>query len=128
MNEILQKLNALKADELEAVITRANIMLEKKRKDEAQQALLEKLRIRQEQLDQAQKRQQEIAELERKLKELKSQTPAVPEEVRGDSFVMREPAPAAQTRPANKICPRCNQSNTHDSMFCAGCGKQLTAK
>lgn len=128
MNEILQKLNALKADELEAVITRASIMLEKKQKEEAQQALLEKERIRQEQLAQAQKRQQEIADLERKLKELKSQTPATPEAVRGDSFVMREPAPAAQPMPSSKICPRCHQSNTPDSMFCAGCGKQLTAK
>lgn len=128
MNEILQKLNALKADELEAVITRANIMLEKKRKEEAQQALLEKVRIRQQQLAQAQKRQQEIADLERKLKELKSQTPATPEAVRGDNFVMQEPAPAAQPKPSSKICPRCHQSNTPDSMFCAGCGKQLTAK
>lgn len=128
MNEILQKLNALRADELEAVITRANIMLEKKRKEEAQQALLEKERIRQQQLAQAQKRQQEIAELERKLKELKNQTPAMPEDVRGDSFVMREPAPAAQPKPSNKNCPHCHQSNTLDSMFCASCGKQLAAK
>lgn len=128
MNEILQMLNALRADELEAVIARANIMLEKKKKEEARQALLEKERIRQQQLAQTQKRQQEIAELERKLKELKGQMPAMPEEVRGDSFVMREPASAAQARPSNKVCPHCHQSNTPDSMFCISCGKQLTVK
>lgn len=114
MNEILQSLNALKADELEAVITRANIILEKKRKEEARQALLEKERLR----------RQTIAELERKLKELKSENTPLPEDAHGSSHVPS----AAQSRPSSLVCPRCHQSNTPDSMFCAGCGKQLAAK
>lgn len=47
MNEILKMLNELKADELDGLIVRANILLEKKRKEEAEQALLEKERLRQ---------------------------------------------------------------------------------
>ena len=81
MNEILKMLNELKADDLDKVITRANILLEKKRKEEAEQALLEKERLRQEKIEQERKRQREIAELLRKLQELQSQKPDIPEPV-----------------------------------------------
>ena len=47
MNEILKMLNELKADELDSLIVCAKILLEKKRKEEAEQALLEKERLRQ---------------------------------------------------------------------------------
>lgn len=114
MNEILIMLNALSADELDSVIMRATIMLEKKKKEEAEQALLEKERQRQEKIAQEKKRQEEIAELQRKLKELQSQSAAAQAEVnqvRGDGFVMRDTAasqnqvssaaaPAAQAAPA----------------------------
>ena len=63
MDEILKILNALTADELDSVILRAGIMLEKKRKDEAEQARLEQERLRQEKIEQEKQRQQEIAEL-----------------------------------------------------------------
>ncbi|MBQ8655359.1 MAG: hypothetical protein IJ507_10545 [Clostridia bacterium] len=99
MTEILKMLNALTADELDSVIMRASIMLEKKRKEEAEQALLEKERLRQEQLAQERKRQEEIAELQRRLRELQSQPAVVPEEVKGDNFVMYE-------QPAKKPAPQ----------------------
>ena len=96
MNEILRVLNALTADDLEDLIMRANIILEKKRKEEAEQALREKERLRQERLEQERRRQQEIAELQRKLQELQSQAPLTPEEpVQGDNFVMYDSAAAA---------------------------------
>ena len=96
MNEILKMLNELKADELDSLIVRAKILLEKKRKEEAEQALLEKERLRQEKIEQEKRRQQEIAELQRKLQELQSQKPDIPEPVNGDNFVMREPAAPVQ--------------------------------
>lgn len=96
MNEILRVLNALTADDLEDLIMRANIILEKKRKEEAEQALREKERLRQERLEQERRRQQEIAELQRKLQELQSQAPLTPEEpVQGENFVMYDSAAAA---------------------------------
>ena len=67
MNEILKMLNELSADDLDSLITRANIMLDKKRKEEAEQARLEQERQRQEKLEQEKQRQQEIAELQRRL-------------------------------------------------------------
>lgn len=111
MNEILKMLNGLRADELDSVIMRAIIMLEKKRKEEAEQALLEKERLRQEKIAQEKRRQEEIAELQRKLRELQNQSVNIPdEEVQGDNFVMRDPAsakkeaphPAENARPAPK--------------------------
>lgn len=143
MNEILKMLNGLSADDLESVIVRANIILDKKRKEEAEQALLEKERLRQERLAQEKKRQEEIAELERKLNELKRQSMSQPEEpgVQGDNFVMYEqskpapkPAPtqtvtrAQSAPPPKKIpCPYCHELNVADSLFCSNCGRKMTA-
>ena len=141
MNEILKMLNELKADELDSLIVRANILLEKKRKEEAEQALLEKERLRQEKIEQEKRRQREIAELQRKLQELQSQKLDIPEPVNGDNFVMREPAapvqpkpaPAApqpqpvQPRPAQTFCPHCGQPNAAGSTFCSNCGQKMTA-
>ena len=141
MHEILKMLNELKADELDGLIVRAKILLEKKRKEEAEQALLEKERLRQEKIEQEKRRQQEIAELQRKLQELQSQKPDIPEPVNGDNFVMCEPAapvqpkpaPAApqpqpvQPRPAQTLCPHCGQPNAAGSMFCSSCGQRMTA-
>lgn len=136
MNEILRMLNELNADELDGLILRANLLLEKKRKEEAEQALLEKERLRQEKIKQEQKRQQEIAELQRKLQELQRQRPDTPEPVNGDGFVMHEAAVASQARtnpvtatpasqPVQLYCPHCGQANAADSKFCANCGQQI---
>ncbi len=140
MDEILKMLNALSADELDRVIMRATIMLEKKRKEEAERARLEEERQRQERIEQERRRQEEIAALQRKLKELQSQRVSVPEdpdEVRGDNFVMRESGsgkdsasrPAAQpasAQSANMIsCPYCHQMNAADSQFCSNCGQRI---
>lgn len=142
MNEILKMLNELSADDLESVIVRANIILDKKRKEEAEQALLEKERLRQERLAQEKKRQQEIAELERKLNELKRQSMSQPEEpgVQGNGFVMYEqPKPAPKAAPVQPVtraqpaptpekitCPYCHKLNVADSLFCSNCGKKMT--
>lgn len=141
MNEILKMLNELKADELDKVIMRANILLEKKRKEEAEQELLEKERLRQEMILREKKRQQEIAELQRKLQELQSQKTEIPEAVKGDGFVMREPAAPAQpkaapvppvstptsvqSKPAQMYCPHCGRPNPAGSQFCSNCGQRM---
>ena len=141
MNEILRMLNELKADELDKVIMRANILLETKRKEEAEQALLEKERLRQEKIEQERNRQREIAELQRKLQELQSQKPDIPEPVEGNGFVMREPAapvqPKAATvppvstptpvqpKPAQMYCPHCGGPNPAGSQFCSNCGQRM---
>jgi len=104
MNEILKLLNALSADELDNVITCAGIILEKKRKEEAAQAL-----------EQEKKRQQEIEALERKLQELKG-TPV--------------PAPKAapvSARASQVVCPHCKEMNAADSIFCSACGQRIAA-
>lgn len=151
MNEVLKMLNALTADELDSVIMRANIMLEKKRKEEAEEALREKERQRQERIAQEKKRQQEIAELQRKLQELQNQKIDVPDEpVRGSDFVMYEvdrpavnayaPSVAAKTaspqtapvpkqsQPSRISCPHCHTLNDSGSAFCANCGQRMDSK
>lgn len=137
MNEILKMLNSLTADELDAVLVRGALLLEKKREDEARAALLEQMRKREEQLAQEKRRQEEIAQLQRRLQELQSQTPPAPEPVKGDGFVMREvtppqPAPKPPERPAappakaKKTCPWCLTENDGDTVFCLQCGKRVT--
>ena len=124
MDEILKMLNALTADELDSVILRAGIMLEKKRKDEAEQARLEQERLRQEKIEQEKRRQQEIAELQRKLQELQGQRVDIPD-VPGDGFVMRG---SSQPQTAGMIaCPQCKAMCPAESQFCPSCGQRLAA-
>ena len=134
MNEILKMLNALSADELDSVIVRANILLEKKRKEEAEAAQRE--RQRQELLTQERRRQAEIAELQRKLRELQNQKTNVPMEsaaTAGSNFVMYDtpkpasPQPQAVPRPSRIACPHCRTWNAAGSQFCEFCGKKLSA-
>ena len=147
MNEILKMLNALSAEELDSVIMRANIILEKKRKEEAEAAEREKERKRRELLEQEKRRQAEIAELQRKLRELQNQKINIPEEsgtTVGSNFVMydapkptnKTSAPAAKpvsaqpqaaSRPSGISCPNCRTMNVAGSQFCESCGKKLTA-
>lgn len=156
MNEILKLMNELRADELDSLIMRANIILEKKRKEEAEAALREKERQRQERIAQEKKRQQEIAELLRKLQELQNQKIVIPDEpVQGNDFVMydvRRPiddarvasaavkpastqATPAQSRsaaaapaPKQSSCPHCHALNPSGSAFCANCGQRMDGK
>lgn len=144
MNEILKMLNALSADQLDSVIMRANIILEKKRKEEAEAALREKERQRQEKIAQEKRRQEEIAELQRKLQELQQQKVDIPEErhvTAGDGFIMYDAqkptgdaastaARGSSARPqtVSKIaCPHCHTMNTANSLFCESCGQKLSA-
>ncbi|MBQ3079467.1 MAG: hypothetical protein IJC48_05630 [Clostridia bacterium] len=100
MNEILKLLNALTADELDGVITRAKLIYEKKRKEEAEQAILERERKRLELIEQEKKRQEEILELQRKIKELQSQSVSIPEPVeiiKEESFAAHSSAESAES-------------------------------
>lgn len=140
MNEILKMLNALSADELDSVIMRASIMLEKKRKEEAEAALREQERQRQEKIEQERRRLEEIAELQRKLQELQSQKVVIPEEpgkAQGEGFVMYDApkpidnvrttaAPEPPKAPQSIACPSCRALNGINSQFCASCGHRLT--
>lgn len=141
MNEILKMLNALTAEELDSVILRANIILEKKREEEAVAALLEKERQRQEKIAQEKRRQAEIAELQRKLQELQNQKVEIPEEpsvTMGDNFVMYDAptdnAQATRPKPASPkpqaaqtvSCPHCGTKNVAGSQFCENCGQKIS--
>lgn len=135
MNEILKMLNALTADELDSVLMRGGIMLEKKRKEEAEAAAREKERQRLEKIEQEKKRLEEIAALQRKLQELQSQKIVIPDEpgkTTGDNFVMydkpaAQPKPApAQQAPQMAACPHCKAMNIAGSMFCANCGQSMS--
>ena len=131
----MEMLNKLSASELDSILTRGKALLEQKKKEEAAQALLQKERERQEKIEQENKRLQEIAMLQEKLRKLQSQPAYTPEDVKGDNFVMREPAsqkPDASVQPQAKpagtvFCPYCNHSNPSGSLFCLNCGQKITS-
>lgn len=142
MNEILKLLNALTADELDSVLMRGGIMLEKKRKEEAEAAIREQERIRLEKIEQEKKRLEEIAELQRKIEELQKQKIIIPEApgtATGDGFVMYDkpktdaakPAapvqPAKPETPALTRCPHCNLFISAGREVCSNCGKPVNA-
>ena len=141
MNEILKMLNALTADELDSVLMRGGIMLEKKRKEEAEAAAREKERQRLEKIEQEKKRLEEIAELQRKLQELQNQRIVIPDEpgkATGDGFVMYDKPKTDDVQPAKPVqpdppktpkmtrCPHCNLFIAADRQFCSNCGKPVT--
>ena len=135
-------LDDLSSQDLQRVIMRSKVLFEKKQKEEAE--LREQERIRQERLELERKRQEEIAELQRKIQELQNQKIEVPEEpckAKGDGFVMYDtavPGPSVKTEapippepektpePAQIICPRCGEANTAGSGFCLKCGNKLS--
>lgn len=123
MIEILKQLNALSADELEGVIMRANIILEKKRKEEAEN--LERERLRREQELQAKQRQEEIAALERKLAELKGQT-AAPTPAPAPQVASAPVQPTPLRQASQVVCPNCKAANSGDSVFCEECGQRIS--
>lgn len=152
MEEIIKQLYGLTASELDYVIIRANILLEKKRKEEAEAARLERERQekerlereRQERLKQEQEqqeklkqerlRQQKIEELQRQLQELQNQSapktqtvPVVP--VKPASEPARTVTVKQTTQsPKTLVCSHCGKVNVGESQFCGGCGQRLTAK
>lgn len=123
MDEILKQLYALTASELDYVIIRANILLERKRKEEAEAARVERERQekerlererqerlkreqeQQEKLKQERLHQQKIEELQRQLRELQNQTASGTTVVQGDNFTMRNPVKAQQTTPVAPTKP-----------------------
>ena len=141
MNEILKMLNTLTADELANVLMRGEIILEKKRKEEAEAELREKERLRQEKIAEEKRRQEEIEELQRRLQELQSQKVVIPEEpgkTAEVNFVMYDaPRPVEQSQakvpaqdekvaqPQTVSCPHCNQVNEVGNVFCSVCGQRI---
>lgn len=149
MEEILKLLNDLSAEELDRVILRAGIMLEKKKKEEQEQKRLDEERQRLLLIEKERQRQEEIAALQRKLSELQNQQVDIPDQLQGDNFVMRNPAatprptavptPPVQTPnpqppvqapnpqpPKQTLCPHCHQPVTAGSVFCEHCGQRLS--
>lgn len=150
MNEILQQLNNLTAGELDYVMIRANIILEKKRKEEAEQARLERERQereererlereRQEKLNQERLRQKKIEELQQQLRELQGQqthasvvttTATKPVSTAPTRTVTikstANPTTTHSSQSAQALyCPYCGQKNTVGVRFCGGCGKEI---
>lgn len=148
MDEILKQLYGLTAGELDYVIIRANILLEKKRKEEAEAARMERERqekerlererqerIKQEQeqqekLKQERLRRQKIEELQRQLQELQNQ-PA-PKTQTAPVVPVKPASEPARTQTAQSsqtlVCTHCGKVNVGESQFCGGCGQRLTAK
>lgn len=145
MDDILNQLDSLSIEELEIVLRRGNFLLDKKKREEAQRLIREQELIRQEKIAQEKARQEEIAELQRKLVELQNQKIEIPEEpkrVTGESFVMyvmdedkkQESAPAEAPKaapveapkPKEISCPNCHQMNSAESLFCLKCGTKLS--
>lgn len=126
MNELLKLLNTLTADELENVIRCAGIMMEKKRQEEAAEALREQERLRQEKIEQEKRRQEEIAELQRRLLELQSQQSAVAE----TPAVKPAPAPVVPEKQNVDLvnCPHCGLMNLANKEFCANCGQKMVSR
>lgn len=141
MDEIIKQLYSLTASELDYVIIRANILLEKKRKEEAEAARLERERQekerlererqerlkreqeQQEKLKQEQLRQQKIEELQRQLQELQNQSAANSTAAQGDNFTMRDSAPKTQTGTVT-VNTAANQPTPQARIaYCPNCGK-----
>ena len=74
MDEFLKNLDAMSIEELEHVISSAQMLIQKKQQEAIRLAELEKQRQEQERLEAERKKQEEIAALQRRLKELQGNT------------------------------------------------------
>lgn len=127
MNELLERMKELSIEELQAIIARAQQLIQQKRLDA--------------------ERQKEIAQLQQRLQELQAAmgadvpraanveppvppaapavTPLVPVDPPAPQPAP-QPAPPAAPQPATRPCPHCQQPVPQDSRFCFYCGQDVT--
>lgn len=150
MDELLKNLDAMSIEELENVISSAQILIQKKQQEAIRLAELEKQRREQERLEAERKKQEEITALQKRLKELQGDTQSddqlkVQEATShekaqpsthwdtSEAFAAAESgkpktAPAKDQGYSMISCPGCHKLVPSDSQFCFYCGGNLAQK
>ncbi|MGO5549401.1 zinc ribbon domain-containing protein [Wansuia hejianensis] len=150
MDEFLKNLDAMSIEELEHVISSAQMLIQKKQQEAIRLAELEKQRQEQERLEAERKKQEEIAALQRRLKELQGNTqsdnqPKVQEDtthekaqqsIQQDTSAAFAAAESEETKTALAkgqgysmiSCPECHKLLPSDSRFCFYCGGDIAQK
>ena len=125
MTEIYEKLSTLSIEELTEVIAKSQQLIAEKKAEALRQERLDKERLERERIEKERKRQEEIAELQRRLQELQGQTPTP------EPQPIPQPTPQPTPQPQqtyNMIsCPYCHKLIESDCRFCYHCGKNLVA-
>lgn len=141
MDELLKNLDAMSIEELENVISSAQMLIQKKQQEAIRLAELEKQRQEQERLEAERKKQEEIAALQKRLKELQGDTQSdaqpktqedAPQE-KSSAFAATEPekpktAPEKEPGYSMISCPECHKLVPSDSRFCFYCGGDIVQK
>lgn len=150
MDELLKNLDVMSIEELENVISSAQILIQKKQQEAIRLAELEKQRQEQERLEAERKKQEEIAALQKRLKELQGDTQSDDQpKVQADTThekdqqsIQRDSSEAFATAESEKpktapekdqgysmiSCPGCHKLVPSDSRFCFYCGKDIAQK
>lgn len=145
MNELFENLSELSIDELENLITNAQELIQEKHQEAQRQAELEKQRLEQERLEAERKKQEEIAELQRRLKELQGDIQDDDQQNVQEHTQVHMPQDTLEMFAGKKSeeqknttskdqgysmisCPRCHKLIPSDSRFCFYCGSDTTQK
>jgi len=134
MDEFLKNLEALSIEELEHVISDAQMLIQKKQQEAIRLAELEKQRKEQERLEAERKKQEEIAALQKRLRELQGDAQEDGQPDTSVNFTMPEPEKeqpeaAPQEQGYSMIsCPQCHKLVPSDSRFCFYCGSDTTQR
>lgn len=127
MTEIFEQLNILSIDELNQVIEKSQQLIQEKRE--------EALRLARKEQDR--RRQEEIAELQKRLRELQEEAelaasaaePEAAASVQAEAPVQSVSASSKEDAPEQSYrmisCPYCHQLIQSDNNFCVHCGKRI---
>lgn len=139
MTEIFEQLSTLSIEELQQVIAKSQQLIEEKEQMALRLAQLEKERLEKERLEKERKRQEEIAELQRRLRELQGEdslisdeqpkaeetVPVTPVQPKVEENVQSVPVQPQETVYSMIPCPNCHQMIPSDSKFCHFCGTSM---
>lgn len=131
MNDILERLSRLSIEELEYVINAAQEQIKEKRRQEElerqRQAELERQRQERERLEAERKKQEEIAQLQKRLKELMGDDHQNIQQGKDPQNVQAGNSPQNAQQPSYSMvaCPKCHKLATSDSRFCPNCGSDM---
>lgn len=130
MNELFENLSRLSIDELENLITRAQVLIQEKQQEAQRLAELEKQRLEQERLEAERKKQEEIAELKKRLKELEGDTESDAQPKTPETPPVHIPQNTSSKDQGYRMvpCPHCHEFVPSDSKFCFYCGGTMTQK
>ena len=153
MAGIFEQLSTLSIEDLNLVISKAQKLIKVKEQEALRLAQLEKERLERERLERERKRQEEIAELQRRLRELQGEeavsvsdkqprtqenvqpTPVQPKAEPIQSSPVQPKAEPIQSAPVHQEpepqmyslvrCPNCREMIPSDSKFCHFCGTRM---